>query len=102
VIPAVKALDLIPEKDFNHTVKSMAEGFGWRVFSTWNSQNSPAGEPDLRMIRWPRMLWVELKTEKGKVSAAQEKVLSELMEFRQIEVYVWRPRDRDGIERILR
>ena len=93
--------DLISEKEFSETVRRMATLFGWKVFCTWNSQNSPAGEPDLRLLRYPREIWAELKREDGKVTPDQEKALDLLTEYPSKEVYLWRPRDLDQIERIL-
>ncbi len=64
-------------------------------------ENSPAGELDLRMIRPPRYLCVELKTEKGRLSEEQRATLLLLQACPALEVYVWRPSDLDEIERVL-
>ena len=63
------------EKDFQAAVRDYAQLRGWRVFCTWDSRHSPAGEPDLRMARPPRVVFAELKTATGKVSDTQEHVL---------------------------
>ena len=96
------ALAAITEKDFQATVREMAELQGWTVFSTWNSRHSPAGEPDLRMVHpvWKRMIWAELKTEDGIWTPKQQETARILARAKQ-EWYIWRPRDRDEIERVL-
>lgn len=93
----------ITEKEFQATVRQMATAFGWHVFTTWNSRRSPAGEPDLRLVHpiKQRMIWVELKTEKGKLTALQKEAI-ELLEMAGEEVYVWRPSDWELIEQTLR
>ena len=89
----------ITEKQLSQTVVEMAEAFGWTVWRTWNSRHSPAGEPDLRMVHpvWRRMIWAELKTEKGKLTLKQEDTIRILMRAKQ-EWYLWRPRDLDNHE----
>jgi hypothetical protein len=58
------------EKQFQAAVVGYARACGWYVMFTWNSRNSPFGEPDLRMIRKGdhRVVYAELKTEKGKLT----------------------------------
>ena len=83
------------EADFQRKVRSFAEANGWRVFTTWNSRNSPAGEPDLRLVR-ERVIWAELKKQIGTTSALQESAILALQQAQQ-EVYVWRPSDWEEI-----
>ncbi len=61
----------ITEKEFQATVRELAEAYGWTVFCTWRSKHSPAGEPDLRMIRPPRYLCVGLGYARKVLSAKQ-------------------------------
>ena len=60
------------EKEFQQAVRDLAKLRGWMVWCTWNSLHGPAGEPDLRMVRPPRVIFAELKTEKG----LQAKIMS--------------------------
>lgn len=92
----------ITEEELQATVRELAEAYGWTVFWTWQSKHSPPGEFDLRMVRPPRYLCVELKTEKGRLSKEQAETLLLLQGCPAIEVYVWRPSDLDQIELILR
>mgnify|MGYP001590122657 CR=1 FL=1 len=92
----------ISEKDFQATVRELAETLGWVVFTTWNSRHSPAGEPDLRLVHphKRRMVWMELKREKGKLTSKQELAIHALQEAGE-EVHVFRPSDWDEIVRVL-
>jgi hypothetical protein len=89
------------EKDFQAAVREYAELHGWTVFSTWNSRHSPNGEPDLRMVRPPRVIFAELKSAKGKLSAAQAHVIDLLRLCDGVETYIWRPGEWPLIEGIL-
>lgn len=85
------------ERDFQSQVREVAKVLGWTVFTTWNSYNSPAGEPDLRMVRPPRVIFAELKSERGRTTVAQEEALELLRECTGVEAYLWRPSDWDEI-----
>ncbi len=104
----------ITEKQFEAQVKDLAKLFGWRYYHTWRSIHSPAGFPDVVMVRPPRLIFSELKSEKGKPSPEQEAWLEDLRECHILvdiigkdemympEVYLWRPRDFEEIVEILR
>ncbi len=68
----------ITEKAFESQVKSLAKIFGWRYYHTWRSFHSPAGFPDVVMVRPPRLVFAELKSEKGKTTPEQEGWLEDL------------------------
>ena len=92
---------LMSEKQFSAQVKGVAEALGWTVYRTWTSIHSPAGFPDLTMVRPPRLVFVELKTMKGKTPPPQDLWLDRLRES-GVEVYLWRPDEIDAIEELLR
>ena len=74
---------------------------GWRTAVSADG----SGFPDLVMVRKDRCLFVELKTERGKLSEAQQIWLGFLKGAnRQGRVFLWRPSDwLDGtIERALK
>ena len=81
--------NLVSEKAWQNTVRKAAEAMGWRVLTTWNSKHSPRGEPDLRMIRPPRVIFAELKSANGHISPDQEEVIYLLRDCPGVEVYVW-------------
>ncbi len=70
----------ISEKVFERQVKDLAKVFGWRYYHTWRSIHSPAGFPDVVMVRAPRLIFAELKTEIGKLTPDQEAWLEDLRE----------------------
>jgi len=63
-------------------------------------QADGAGFPDLCIVRGNRIIWAELKSPTGVVSAEQQQWLDALRMASQ-DVYLWRPDDWDEIVRIL-
>jgi hypothetical protein len=76
--------------------------FGWRRYHAWLSKHSPAGFPDACLVRPPRLIFAELKAERGKLSAEQAAWLGALRQVPGIEVYEWRPADMDVIAETLK
>lgn len=89
----------ISEKVFRHQVIDLSKLFGWKHYFTWTSIHSPKGFPDLVLVR-ERVIFAELKTEKGKITPNQQEWIDALRKANQ-EVYLWRPSDFDEIARIL-
>lgn len=105
------------EREFQSQVTDLAEllGYTWvhfRPAQTKHGWRTPvegpmgAGWPDLVLLRVRdrRLMFVELKADKGTVTAAQAGVLAALTELeevgpnsRGIEVHVWRPAQFDEI-----
>lgn len=81
----------ITEKQFEAQVKQLAKMFGWLYYHTWRSIHSPAGFPDCVFVR-ERVVYAELKTDKGQPTPDQYEWLRALAEADQ-EVYLWRPSD---------
>ncbi len=92
----------ITERDLQAYVRDLARTFGWMYFHTWISKHSAAGFPDVILLRGPRLVVAELKSEKGKTTEAQEEWLAAWRAFGQAEVHVWRPGDMEEIARVLR
>ncbi len=95
------------EKDFQKHVLEVAETFGWDWHHETDSTKSKAGFPDL--VMWntepSRLLIVELKTDKGRLSKRQKEVIGDLGFISQVagfEVYIWRPKQWDLIVQILK
>ena len=94
--------DIVLERDFRQLVVDYARTVGWKVYFTWNSQHSPAGYPDLTMVRGTRLVFAELKREGAQPTAAQRDWLAALRGVPGAEVFVWRPADFDGeVRRVL-
>jgi len=89
------------EAQFQAAVVEYAKLCGWRVQFHWKSFHSPAGFPDLCMVRGERVVFAELKTAKGRVSDAQEVWLCTLRATGKVEAYLWRPQSWPEIERVL-
>jgi hypothetical protein len=88
------------EKSFQAQVTHLALERGWRVYHTFRSVRSPAGFPDLVMVRRPRIVFAEVKREDGKTTAEQAAWLEDLAACGQ-ESYLWRPSDWLTVCRVL-
>ncbi|GBD17675.1 hypothetical protein HRbin27_00159 [bacterium HR27] len=94
--------DRISEKAFSQLVVDLAHLLGWSVYRTWLSVRSPAGFPDLVLAKPGRpLILAELKSERGRLSPAQEQWLAVLRQVPGIAVFVWRPSDWDAIVAVL-
>jgi hypothetical protein len=93
--------DVQSEKQFMAEVRDLLKMAGWRSYHTHDSRKSDAGFPDLVAVRGPRVVWIELKAEGGKATAAQLNWLEDLKAADQ-EVYLWRPSDWPEIVRTIR
>ena len=99
------------EADFQTWVKDVAQLTGWMVYHTRDSRRSDEGFPDLVMVKGPRCIFAELKAEGENPTPAQVLWLEALLiagrhplvddQRLSPEVYIWRPKDRDCIEKIL-
>lgn len=90
------------EKQFQRLVLDLACLEGWHTYHTYDSRKSNPGFPDLCLLRRQRCLMVELKSERGKLSTAQEEWLAHWRQVPGIEVFCWKPSDWDAIEATLR
>jgi hypothetical protein len=90
------------EKHFLGRVTRLAELYGWVVHHTLDSTGTRAGEPDLRMIRPPRYLLAELKSQHGRLRPEQVAMLAMLERCPGVESFVWRPSDWQQIVEVLR
>lgn len=66
----------------------------------WRTPVTSPGFPDLFMVRGPRMVIAELKSEAGRLRPDQREWLARL-ELTAAEVYVWRPRDVAEVQEVL-
>ncbi len=91
----------ISEKQFERQIKELAQLYHWKYYHTWTSIHSPAGFVDVVMAREERLIFAELKSEKGTVTTYQQEWISALKET-GAEVYLWRPSDFGKIVEIMR
>ena len=109
---ATVAEQAISEADWQQQFTQLAKLLGWRFMHVrrslgkgrkWTTATNVDGWPDLTLWseRHPgRVLFVELKSEAGRLRPAQEAVLGE-MSRSGLEVYVLRPSDLGLAQRIL-
>ena len=102
------AAPFITEDMLLATVTGIAKALGYRTYHTFNSRRSAAGYPDLTLIRQApepegtRLIYVELKSARGRLTSDQRDWLSALATVPGVEVYIWFPADLSDIEDILR
>ncbi len=96
----------VTESDFQQTIIDAAHALGWVVahfrparvikngMETWRTAVAAdgAGFPDLILVKPPRLLVVEVKSETGKLSKDQEDWLR-LFAKCGIEWHLWYPKD---------
>jgi hypothetical protein len=103
----------LSESQFQGQVQELATLYGWEYMhirpglnqrGAWRTPISGtlgAGWPDLILVRGDRTVFAELKSEKGKLTAAQVTVLN-LLESAGHQVFCWRPSDWDTLVEVLR
>lgn len=109
------------ERQFERAVVEYAELNGWLVYHTYDSRRSNPGFPDLVMVhrgesdtvpRKCRLVFAELKAERGRTSLAQAEWLEALGRIAavggasinwtpKLQVYLWRPSLWPEIEKVL-
>ena len=101
------------EAQFQQAVQQLATSLKWdwmhvrpslnarNVYTTAVSGSLGSGWPDLVLCRGGRLIFAELKAEKGKLSANQIRVLN-LLESAGHDVFCWRPSDWETIMETLR
>lgn len=90
----------VTEAQLQSEVEKIAMRAGWRIYHTRRSKGSAEGFPDLVAVRGNRVLYAELKTQRGVVSAEQTKWLDDLAGA-GCEAYLWRPSDMEELGRVL-
>jgi len=99
----------LSEAGFQALVVQLAETCGWRVMHVRRSRvrggkvatsTSIDGWPDLTIFGHGRLIFAELKSERGQLAAEQRRVLDELRRAGQ-DVRVWRPGDWIEVEETL-
>lgn len=72
-----------------------------KYYHPFLSKWSEKGFPDCTIIKVPRLIYAELKSEKGKLTPAQEEWLNLLRQCTKVEAYCWYPDDLEEIAGIL-
>jgi hypothetical protein len=99
-MPAPVAMPKLRESAFRDAVVALARYRGWLVYFTWRSDHSPAGFPDLVLVRGRCLIFAELKVKPNTPTTAQREWLTALDQA-GAETYVWTPEMWSEIEAIL-
>lgn len=89
------------EAELQDTVITAAEFHGWQVFHDRDSRTNRPGFPDLVLVRPPTVLFVELKSEKGRVRPEQQTWLDALEQCSDVASGLVRPSQLDALLRTL-
>jgi len=92
----------LTEAHWQARIIDLAELRGWKHFHPYSSRRSTPGWPDLVLVRDGRLIFAELKTDTGRVTADQQTWLAQLAAVPFIEVHVWRPADWPNVMAALR
>lgn len=89
------------EAEYQAQIVDLAETLGWACWHDNDSRRNHGGFPDLEMLRGPTMLRLEIKTEDGKVTGAQDAYIARLKKIKFVYADVIRPRHWKQVAEIL-
>lgn len=101
VVPPSAATLAMSEAAWQTMVTDYATLTGWRWHHQRLSKQSRPGWPDLCLVRGRRLIFAELKTERGTVRPEQTAWLDALRTVPSVEVFVWRPRHWATVQAVL-
>jgi hypothetical protein len=101
-LTVIQLAPVVTEAQFLRQVLHLAALFSWRAYHPQLSKWSERGWPDVALVRPPRFVLAELKSEKGKITPQQQDWLDDLSRCPGVESFVWRPSDFEAIVEILR
>jgi hypothetical protein len=90
------------EKQWQAVIVEAAQYLGFTVYHTEFSIRSSPGFPDLILAKPPRLVVIECKAERGKVTPAQERWLSLFAAVPGVTAVCARPSDWPCIEKLLK
>ena len=91
----------VTETQLREQIRDLCKVIGWEFYFCWTSIHSPRGMPDLILCKPPRLIFAELKREKGIVTEHQQRWLDLLNQCPGVECYIWKPSDLEEIANIL-
>lgn len=94
-------LDSMSEAELQAAAIETAELHGWLWHHETDSRRSGAGFPDVVFAKAPRLMIVEFKTQKGRLTPEQQIWNDELERCTIISSGVVRPAQLDGLQRKL-
>ncbi len=84
------------ERDMQENLRMWALQNGWMPYHTADSRRSHPGFPDLVCVKDGHLLFIELKSQKGRISPWQRVWLDCLADVPSATVVVVRPTPKDG------
>lgn len=88
------------EAAFQKRITDLCDWLGLRWHHEVDSRKSKSGFPDLVIVAPARVIFAELKTEKGRLTAEQEAWVQSLNRA-GVLAFVWRPQDWESIKNLL-
>lgn len=88
------------EAQFQQAITDLCDWYRLQWHHEVDSRRSKSGFPDL-VIVGTRLIFAELKAERGRVSAEQQ-VWMDRLRSAGVEVYLWRPSDMPEVTTVLR
>jgi len=89
------------ESEWQDQIVDLARRLGYDfIYHTWDSRHSPAGFPDLILLRGAVMIVIETKREDGQLTPEQYFWLLAFLEITPF-VYVFKPSDWDEVIEVL-
>ncbi len=85
------------EKEWQKRVEGVLRQYGWLVYHTLRSKGSTPGFPDICVVKGERLLFIELKAQKGWLTNAQNEWMDALARVPCAECYIWRPSQFDEV-----
>jgi len=93
----------ITEKQFEAQVKDLAKIFhAEKYYHPFLSKWSERGYPDATIIKVPKLIFLEYKSEKGKPTEAQVEWIDLLNQCTSVEAHICYPKDLEQIAELLR
>jgi hypothetical protein len=84
----------VTEAELLEAVRDLARWRRWLIYHTYRSTRSNPGFPDLVLVRGDRLVFAELKSAGGKLSAAQRGWREALLALDGIvEYHLWTPKE---------
>lgn len=90
----------LTEEQFLARVTALCDWLHLLWYHTRDSRRSPSGFPDLVIVGPTRVIYAELKSEKGRTTARQKDWLAGLQAAGQA-AHVWRPSDWEWVQQEL-
>ena len=93
----------LSEQAFQQQIIDLALVKGWYVYHTYDSRRSNPGWPDLALVHPGKklLLFLEVKTQTGRVTQPQQRMIDTLAKVRLTTAHIVRPSDWELVEKSL-